>query len=103
MPSWLLGILAALAVYRLSQLIACDAIFTLFRIALGRKAAKGKWYWKSLADLVHCPYCLGFWLALIATLFIPYSNLITFLLWWFGIAGAQTFLESLSPCGADRE
>lgn len=103
MPSWLLGILAVLAVYRISQLLSCDAIFTSFRIALGRKASSGSKYWKCAADLIHCPFCLGFWFALFVTFFMPYSNLITFLLWWLGIAGASTFLESVSPCRADRE
>ena len=46
------------------------------------------------AELVNCPYCTGFWFAGVITLSIlfptAYGDL---LLLWFGIAGAQAFLE----------
>ena len=63
-------VLAALAVFRLSELFAVDYgpfyIFDLWRKLLGvwasGKSKHGLAH--SLAELFHCPFCLGIWLGL---------------------------------------
>ena len=89
-------ILAIFATYRLARGLSVDVIGSRIREGIGRKAAVASdhsftWY---VAELVNCPYCTGFWFAGIVTLLIlfptAYGDL---LLIWFGIAGAQTFLE----------
>lgn len=56
----------ALAVYRLSVLIAWDGgpfgVFARLRSALGRLAQRGG-AWYTLAELVHCPKCVSVWIA----------------------------------------
>ncbi|GAG30736.1 unnamed protein product [marine sediment metagenome] len=90
-------ILSILATYRIAQLIAYDdapfALMERFRTYLGKKAAGGSKYgiWWSLAELIHCPYCIGLWIALLFALF---SN--NFLLYWLAIAGGQSFLENIT-------
>lgn len=94
-------ILAILAVYRLSELVALDTgpydIFDKFRRMLGRKASSGSSTWKTLADLVNCPFCCGIWFSIFFTVLILFPTLPgdIFIL-FLAIAGGQTFLESLS-------
>jgi hypothetical protein len=53
----------------------------------------------NLGKLFICPYCLGFWLAMVASLVI-YSDIKSFIILWLAIAGGQTFLEALGNHGA---
>ena len=89
-------LLAIFATYRLARGLSVDVIGSRIREGIGRKAAVSSnhsftWY---AAEMVNCPYCTGFWFAGVVTLSIlfptAYGDL---LLLWFGIAGAQTFLE----------
>ena len=98
------AVLAIFSVYRLAILFAIDYgpldIFLHLRAASGRKAASGSTLWKSVAELLHCPYCLGVWFAaLIGAGFWFYNGQPWYrvIILIFGIAGAQAFLQGLSP------
>ena len=97
-------VLAVLATYRLAQLVALDDgpldCFVTLR-SLMVYSHKGKRregaVWKSLEDLVNCPYCLGVWFAGLMTLLVvqrvpmdPWTGL----LFWLGVAGGQCALQS---------
>lgn len=86
--------LAILACYRLSQLLAIDDgpynVFLEWRKWLGRRA-NGSTFWHNVAEMFHCPFCLGVWFAFPLALLIDGN----FLLLWLGIAGGQAFLEEL--------
>lgn len=93
--------LAALAAYRIAQLFVVDdgpgEVFLNLRAYFGKKAAqneeKGLWYF--LAELFNCPYCLGVWIALPLGILAGYPTLAgDIFLVWFGLAGAQAFLQS---------
>ena len=91
-------VLAVLACYRLSQLVAIDDgpldIFLKFRTLVGvydyDESGRAK---SGFARLVGCPYCLGIWFALPLALILNYENVI---LAWLGIAGGQAFLEAMT-------
>jgi hypothetical protein len=94
---WLL--IYVFAVYRLAELIANDYIFEAVRRNVAKKAAAGGRFWKSMADWIHCPLCIGVWLSLPAAFLFAYAVLQTASasqIWvlWLGIAGAQYFLSS---------
>jgi hypothetical protein len=89
------------AVYRLSELFANDVIFDGLRRKVAQRAAVGGAAWKFIADLIHCPLCIGVWLALpTAFLYDMYvlniKNLLNVFILWLGIAGMQYLLSSLS-------
>lgn len=95
--SWLYFVLASLAAYRLAELVAIDVIAQPLRSVFGRFAAGKRqgglaWY---LAYLVNCPYCLGIWFAAVLALLLQPNSILQYLLYWFGVAGAQTMLQSL--------
>ncbi len=93
-------VLAAFAVYRLAGLFALDVgpfgVFERMRAWAGRRAAGAPKYsaaW-SLAEGLHCPYCLGVWLAVpVWLLYRSKSRWGDFVLGVLGIAGMQSFLE----------
>lgn len=81
--------LAALACYRLAQLVAIDdGPGDVFRRLRGRFVV-GFW-----AGLVHCPYCLGVWWAVpfgvMALVPAPIGDMVLVIL---GLAGAQAYLQ----------
>lgn len=99
-------ILAALTCFRLAQLIALDKgpwlIFERLRNRVeahiaASEARKHSNFWKSVADGVSCPYCLGFYAGLLCTLLVLFPTYAgdLFLL-WFGIIGLQAFLQGVS-------
>ncbi len=95
-------ILAALTCFRLAQLITLDKgpflIFERLRLWVEQNTAMHQGYfWRSLADGVSCPYCLGFYLSLLCTLLVVLPSQVgdLFLL-WFGIMGTQAFLQGVS-------
>jgi len=103
-------VLACLAVYRLSELFVLDDgpyfIFRKFRKWLGQRAAgsdmNGSEY--MIAQLFECPFCIGIWLAALAVIPILLPNIVTdILLVWLAIAGAQTFLETVSRNNKGRQ
>lgn len=96
-------ILASLTCFRLAQLITLDKgpllIFERFRLWVEQNAAMHpiSYWWRSLADGVSCPYCMGFYLSLLCTLLVvlPSQAGDLFLL-WFGIMGTQALLQGVS-------
>lgn len=82
-----------LADYRLSVLLSKDQIAEPLRAAIGRKAS-GSAFWKFVADLISCPFCLGVWFAL-AIVIAARSKLGRFLIGVFAVAGGQDFLQSI--------
>ena len=97
-------VLAVLATYRLAQLVSLDdGPLDCFATLRGLTAynLKGKQregpIWKSLEELMDCPYCLGVWFAGLMTLLVVQiapMNLWTGLLFWLGVAGGQCALQS---------
>lgn len=99
-------ILAALTCFRLAQLITLDKgpllIFERLRLQIESYIAASEErrqsaFWRSVADGLSCPYCLGFYIGLVCTLLVLMPTLAgdLFLL-WFGIIGAQAFLQGVS-------
>ena len=91
-------LLAALAVYRLAQLLSLDdgplAVFArVRRWSQAHPAAWGGWRW-SVAEWLACPFCQGVWWAAVALplLVWPTAGGDLFLL-WLALAGAQSWLE----------
>jgi hypothetical protein len=93
--NFLLLCLLILACYRVANLISKDVITEFFRAWLGRLASNRNSFWMFVAELFHCPYCLGVWIA--AVLAIPVSrSLLEWLLHTLAIAGGQYLLQELS-------
>lgn len=105
-------ILAALACFRLAQLITLDKgpflIFERLRLRVENYIAasekrKKSYFWKSVADGTSCPYCLGFYTSLLCILLALFPTRAgdLFLL-WFGVMGLQAFLQGLTDEGEPR-
>lgn len=92
-------LIAILATYRIAQFVVYDdAPFGLMksaRLYLGKRAAGAKQYgaWWSLAELINCPFCVGFWFSLLITPLIFGIHWYS-ILFWLAIAGGQAWLES---------
>ncbi len=94
----------SLACYRLAQLIADDdgplSIFGRLRQWIDSRAKaeqeRGRYlFWQSAADGIHCPFCIGVWIA--AGLAVVYNGIAwSTLIYIFAIAGAQSWLEGRS-------
>lgn len=95
-------IIAGLAVYRLAYLVTKEyGPFDVFKkwrgfwAELANKAqARGRAValTATIAELFHCPYCLGMWLALVAAaILLPDS----WFLHWLAIAGVQSFMQGI--------
>lgn len=87
--------LAALACYRLAQLVGRDTLTAPIRTRLGRLAAgKGTWHpWTLLAEWAACPFCSGVWFAAGLALWLGPASFIEWAVLWLSIAGAQSYLE----------
>ena len=86
-------VLAVLACYRLARLVAYDEAFDWLRKSVKPESVLGK--------LFSCPYCVGFWFAILMVVLVELNtswSLIILLA--LGIAGAQDYLES--SMGEDR-
>ena len=109
LPDPLRLILAALAVYRLAQFIAQDTgPFDTFKsLRAWLKAKKEvevsrnkheRGLWALLHGLATCPFCQGFWYAVIVGLLLIYPTTAgDFALLVLGLAGAQAFLQGVTP------
>lgn len=91
-PDWYELVLLGLAAWRIFQLIAWDDILTRPRRWLlgipqdwdGEHPLTGKSYRETLALFVQCPYCAGFWIAVIwwvAWLIWPYETVLFAVPW----------------------
>lgn len=114
MDNWLRILLAVFAVYRLAYMISREegpyyriwdrgegdphiGLFETLRIKLGvYDLGPDGQPEKNLARWVLCPLCVGVWLsAFVVCLVATHTALGDVLLLFFGIAGAQVFLERL--------
>lgn len=93
--------LAALAVWRLCNLVAFEAgpldIFIRLRVKLGAIYNMQTDEWESdsfISDLVTCPLCLSVWFALVPAAYIARS-IPEFLLCWLGISGASCIISKV--------
>ena len=95
-------VLAIFATYRIARAVTQDGISARLRERIGRAAGNSpryspRWY---LAELLNCAFCAGWWVAApIAGLALNGSLIATFLLFWWGIAGAQAFMEGYHDPG----
>lgn len=96
-------VLAFLTSYRLSELVALDDgpmyIFKSLREFLGKKASEDREnkLKRSAADLVHCPFCVGVWFSAFTVVLVLTETVVgNIFLLIFGIAGAQSFLSTMS-------
>lgn len=96
-------VLALLSVYRIAELVAIDTgpykIFERLRKWAGKKAAENydqNTFWFNFAELINCPFCFGVWAGLFCAVLIVFpTGAGDFFLLVLGLAGAQTFLESV--------
>jgi amino acid transporter len=92
-----LFLILSLCSYRLSRLITREdgpfEIFEYLRTSLGKKAGSNKLL-KTVADLFHCPYCLGVWFSALFSMVLEPTGLIQYFTYVFGMAGLQAFLQS---------
>jgi hypothetical protein len=84
-------LLSGLAVYRAAKMIATEeGPFSLF-LKLRNRFLGDSWIDRGL----HCPLCVGFWLALIPSIILAW--VLGLWLWvvgfWFAIAGVQAALQ----------
>lgn len=86
-----------LALYRIARLLSREDgpyyIFSNHRRYWGRKAANGP-HAENIAEMVHCPHCLGIWLAPIVY-WISKQKWGRPIIFVVGLAGAQDFLQTL--------
>jgi hypothetical protein len=53
--------------------------------------------WASLDEGIRCPYCVGFWAALLLAVLVLWPTLLgDLLMLWLGLAGAQSLLEAVT-------
>jgi hypothetical protein len=91
-----------LAIYRIADFIVQEdgpyRMMDRTRKAIGKRAAGSDdedWtFWRNLAELIYCPYCVGIWAGLILLPLMIWPGILgdIFLL-WLGGAGGQAFLE----------
>ena len=91
-------LLAALATYRLAELVALDeGPFRFFaRIRAWAGCHPSDLIRENLGELLHCPYCLGVWFGLFCSLLALWPTLGgDLILAAFGLAGVQSALTGL--------
>ena len=89
------------AVYRLSEAASHDQILDTVRRSIAKRAAAGKRVWIWVSDWIHCSLCIGVWFsfpaAFLYSLGVLGSTEISYILViWFGMAGMQYLLSSLT-------
>jgi len=98
LPESVRWVLAALATYRLAELVAFDdgplGVFRRIRCWAGCHPSDA--IRENLGELVHCPYCLGVWFGLFCALLALWPTLGgDLILAVFGLAGVQSVLTCL--------
>lgn len=99
MPEWVRWLLAALAVYRVAQLLTIDdgpwRLFGRLRDAAGVYDRGGDGRPRTeFGRLLACPYCAAVWVALPAAALALWPTLIgDVLLAWLGLAGFQDWAQ----------
>lgn len=90
---WFWFIVAGLAVYRASRMIAVDgeegpfSIFLKWRDWVGQSTWFGRGF--------HCPFCVSVWAGLVAAIVIYPHLSFEFFLVWFGLSGFTVILHRL--------
>jgi hypothetical protein len=107
LPDWSRLLLAAVACYRLAQLVALDDgpgdWLLRFRAWAGAyEYGEDGRARTSAGRLVGCPYCVGVWIAAALVLLLVWPSVAgdLFLLWW-GIAGVQAAMEDSRNDGSE--
>lgn len=90
----LLFVIAILATYRLARLFSKDMFFEWFRRWLGQNAASQKVVPVFFAELFHCPYCLGIWIAAVFAFYFT-NSFPEWLLYTLAIAGGQSLIQEM--------
>lgn len=87
-------LLAAFAAYRCANMFALeDGPFDVFAAIRARiDPEQQTWIGRGL----NCPLCIGVWVSLVCALVIQPQSITQFFLMWFGIAGAQVFLQKVT-------
>jgi hypothetical protein len=86
-------VLISLAVFRLERLIVSDMIFDFVRDSLDKiNGGLGL----TLAQLVHCPWCVGVWTALFLGFIYFLSPLSWFFIFVLALAGTGTVIEKFA-------
>lgn len=90
----------SLATYRLAQLVSIDdgpaGIFARLRrwtdslAKAEQDEGEGRHLWQNINEGIHCPYCVGMWLA--GLLLLVYKRWYT-LVYLLAVAGGQSWLE----------
>ena len=88
-------VIAAFATYRLARMITRESgafdLFINLRTFVFNRFGNG---WVN--EGINCFHCVAFWIALlIVALLLPLAMIplnVWFILWWFGVAGAASFL-----------
>jgi hypothetical protein len=99
LPELVRWVLAALTVYRLSELVALDDGPFQFFARLRRWAGvhPDDLIRENLAELLHCPYCLGVWFGAVVVVLAVWPTWPGDLaLGMLGLAGAQSVLSNLT-------
>jgi hypothetical protein len=69
LPAWLVLVVVTLAAARLFRLIATDSITDPLRRRLRVEIAEAPKQWRdTISYFVQCPWCCGFWIAVLLTL-----------------------------------
>lgn len=93
-------ILACFATFRLAELVTVDDgpvdVFRRARIEAGcyDMDEQGR-VQTGIGRLLVCPWCVGVWVAGIASVFIPTQRKRDKFAWWLAIAGGQALLQSI--------
>jgi hypothetical protein len=94
-------VLAAFACFRLAELFSFDdgPFDALYRLRLwmgGYDFGENGEPVSTWGRLINCPFCLGIWFALLIAL-VLWGNapIVTFVLYWLALAGAQAALQGL--------
>jgi hypothetical protein len=102
LPEWLRWLFAALAVYRLSQLVVYDdgPWDVLLRFRTWRGVYDFHESGESGNKFLSCPFCVGVWIAGALLIVVLTETMVgdLFLAWW-GLAGAQALLEGRNGTG----
>lgn len=92
-------VLVVLAVFRVAWMFTREegpfAIFGKLRAYLGKDAGTQGLRW-TLAELFHCPLCLGVWVSVFAVLLLFLPGVIArVIILWLAVAGLQSFMSLL--------
>lgn len=91
-------IIFGLAIYRLTRFISIDigpyGVFEKIRLWFAKRSTHSEFN-NQIAIAIHCPYCIGVWIALaLSPLYFWDNDIVIGVLSIIAIMGLQTFLQS---------